>query len=150
MRSYFSQLFGCLPRLFFGLHFLSDVVVGIAIGIAVVEASLQSRWLQQDIASPILSFLSAKPQIFYAASFMVFFEMGVAFDDVRRPLRALFHALQTEHFHQVAHFRELFHVMANFGLLAVTLAFVAAMILARIVRMVCAPSIKLLQQLRSI
>jgi membrane-associated phospholipid phosphatase len=127
----FAAVWICLPRLFFGLHFLSDVVVGIAIGIAVVEASLQSRWLQQDLASPILSFLNAKPHVFYAASFMVFFEMGVAFDDVRRPVRALFHALQTEHFRQLAHFRELFHVMANFGLLAVTVAFVAVMILAR-------------------
>ena len=81
---------------------------------------------------------------------MIFFEMGVAFDDVRRPVRALFHALQTEHFRQVAHFRELFHVMANFGLLAVTVAFVAVMSSRGIVRMVCAPSIKLLQQLRSI
>jgi len=126
----FAAVWICLPRLFFGLHFLSDVVAGIAIGIAVVEASLQSRWLQQDLANPILSFQNAKPHLFYAASFVIFFEMGVAFDDVRRPVRALFHALQTEHFRQVGHFRELFYVMANFGLLAVIVAFVAVIVLA--------------------
>jgi membrane-associated phospholipid phosphatase len=127
----FAAVWICLPRLFFGLHFLSDVVVGIAIGIAMVEASLQSRWLRQDLANPILSLLKAKPHVFYAASFVMFFEMGVAFDDVRRPVRALFHALQTEHFRQLSHFSELFHVMANFGLLAVIGAFLAVMILAR-------------------
>ncbi len=118
----FAAVWICLPRLFFGLHFLSDVIVGAAIGIGVVEASLKSRWLRQNLATPVLDFMEAKPHLFYAASFMFLFEMSVAFDDLRRPLRGLIHALQTEQFRQVGHFRELFHIMANFGLLVVILA----------------------------
>jgi membrane-associated phospholipid phosphatase len=127
----FTAVWICLPRLFAGLHFLSDVVVGIAIGIAMVEASLKCRWLRQNLATPILSFMETKPNIFYAASFMIFFEMGVAFDDVRRPVRGLFHALQAGHFRQVEYFREQFHAMANFGLLVVIIASIALIILAR-------------------
>jgi membrane-associated phospholipid phosphatase len=127
----FTAIWMCLPRLFSGLHFLSDIVMGIAIGIAMVEASLKCQWLQRNLAIPILSFMEAKPNIFYAASFMIFFEMGVAFDDVRRPVRGLFHALQAGHFRQVEQFRGQFHAMANFGLLVVMIASAAFIILAR-------------------
>src|SRR5580704_16132106 len=36
----------CLPRVFLGEHYASDVIVGAAIGIVVASASLKVEWLQ--------------------------------------------------------------------------------------------------------
>ncbi len=135
----FTAVWICLPRMFSGLHFLSDIVVGIAIGIGMVEASLRSGWLRRNFTAPILDFIEAKPHISYAASFMIFFEMGVAFDDIRRPARGLFHALKQEHFWQVERFRELFHVMTGFELLVV-IALIALVMLALLSRVFPSPS----------
>lgn len=105
----------CLPRLYLGEHYLSDIVVGATIGIAAVKLSLQSGWLQQNIACPILRFMDAKPHVFYAATFLVFFEMGVVFSDLRLAAQQLIHALHAGHSH------ELLRAMLGFGVLGVVL-----------------------------
>lgn len=81
----------CLPRLFLGEHYLSDMVAGAAIGFTVVWLSLRSEWLRSGLADLVLAFMDAKPQIFYGIAFFVCFEMGVLFDDVRAVSRGLFH-----------------------------------------------------------
>jgi membrane-associated phospholipid phosphatase len=91
----------CLPRLYLGEHYLSDVVVGAAIGVTIVVASLKSGWLQQNIAAPILRFMEAKPHVFYGAAFLVFFEMGVVFMDVRSAAQQLMQALRAGHVHEL-------------------------------------------------
>jgi membrane-associated phospholipid phosphatase len=104
-----------LPRLFVGIHYLSDVVVGAAIGAALVQASLNLKWLRQKFTI-VLRFLEAKPHIFYAASFLALFEMGNLFVDVRGHLRGLFRALHGEHS------RELLRIiLASSGILVVVL-----------------------------
>jgi len=105
----------CLPRMYLGEHYLSDIVVGATIGIAVVKASLKSEWLQQNIASPLLRFMDAKPHFFYATAFLVFFEMGVVFSDVRTAAKQLIQALRAGHSH------ELLRAMLGFGVLSVVL-----------------------------
>jgi hypothetical protein len=111
----------CLPRMYLGEHYLSDIVVGAAIGIAVVKASLKSGWLHQNIASPVLRFMDAKPHVFYAAAFLVFFEMAVVFGDVRTAMQQLIHALHAEHSH------ELLRAMLGFGVLGAVLIAMSAM-----------------------
>jgi len=85
----------CLPRMFLGEHYLSDILAGAAIGMVVVKASLASHWLRQRFASHVLRFMDLEPHVFYAAAFLAFLEMGVMFDDVLSPVRGLFHALHT-------------------------------------------------------
>jgi undecaprenyl-diphosphatase len=72
----------CLPRMFFGLHYASDVAAGALIGIALVWASLKVGWLQPGFATRLLTFAEAKPEVFYAAAFLASFEMAVLFDDI--------------------------------------------------------------------
>jgi membrane-associated phospholipid phosphatase len=86
----------CLPRMFLGEHYASDIVVGATIGIVLVWASIRSERLQQKVIGRALAFMDAKPQVFYAAAFLVCFEMGVLFDDVRSAARGLFHAALAE------------------------------------------------------
>jgi membrane-associated phospholipid phosphatase len=87
----------CLPRMYLGEHYLSDIVVGAAIGITLVSASLRFDWLRQNFATSVLRFMDAKPHVFYAAAFLVCFEMGVVFSDVREAARGLFHAFNFVH-----------------------------------------------------
>jgi undecaprenyl-diphosphatase len=89
----------CLPRMFLGLHYLSDIVVGGALGIATVWLAVRSDWLCRSAADRVLGFLDEKPQIFYAGAFLVCFEMSVLFDDVRHVAGSLLSTgLVTPHF----------------------------------------------------
>jgi membrane-associated phospholipid phosphatase len=87
----------CLPRMFLGVHYASDVVAGAAIGIVLVWASLKVGWLQSVFAMRLLAFAKAKPEVFYAAAFLASFEMGVLFDDIRGGARAVFNIANLEH-----------------------------------------------------
>jgi membrane-associated phospholipid phosphatase len=88
----YTVVWVCLPRLFLGEHYLSDIVAGGAIGIAMVWLSVRSEWLRSSLATRVLSRMDANPGIFYASAFLVCFEMGVLFNDVRCTARYLFHA----------------------------------------------------------
>ena len=93
----YAAVWICLPRMFLGEHYASDIVVGAAIGIAVVWASLKIGWLQTTFASLLLSFADAHPGVFYAAAFAGAFEMGVTFEDLRVVARAVFDIARAEH-----------------------------------------------------
>jgi len=73
----------CLPRMFLGIHWASDFVAGAVIGIAVVWAALKVEALRPRLAMRVLALADAAPRVFYAAAFLVSFEMGVLFEDVR-------------------------------------------------------------------
>lgn len=81
----------CLPRLFLGLHYASDLVVGGAVGITMVWAALRAEWLTSGLATRVLALRDAKPEIFYSAAFLACFEMGVLFQDVRYAARSVLH-----------------------------------------------------------
>lgn len=85
----------CLPRIFLGLHYASDIVAGAAIGTAMVWISLKTEWLQSRVARRVLVAMDAKPHLFYAAAFLVLFEMSSMFWDVRGPLHSLSHAARS-------------------------------------------------------
>lgn len=93
----YAAVWICLPRMFLGEHYASDIVVGAMIGIAVVWASLKIGWLQTTFASLLLSVADAHPGVFYAAAFAGAFEMGVIFEDLRVVARAVFDIARAEH-----------------------------------------------------
>ena len=69
-----------LPRMYFGIHYASDMVMGAAIGIAVVWFALRIGWLRSRLASRALAAAHATPSVFYAAAFLVSYEMATMFD----------------------------------------------------------------------
>jgi hypothetical protein len=87
----------CLPRMFLGVHYASDVVAGATIGIVLVWASLNVGWLQSVFAARLLGWAEAKPGVFYAAAFLASFEMGVLFEDIREGARTSFHIADVEY-----------------------------------------------------
>jgi undecaprenyl-diphosphatase len=87
----------CLPRMFLGVHFASDVVAGGVIGSTLVWASLKVRWFQSGMATRLFAFMEARPEVFYATAFLISFEMAVLFDDVRGAARAVFHVSKVEY-----------------------------------------------------
>jgi membrane-associated phospholipid phosphatase len=87
----------CLPRMFLGVHFASDIVAGAVIGIVVVWASLKVGWLHSGFATRLLAFAEARPEVFYAAAFLASFEMGVLFDDIRGAAATVFHIAHVEY-----------------------------------------------------
>jgi membrane-associated phospholipid phosphatase len=87
----YTAVWICLPRMFLGVHYASDVVVGAVIGTALVWASLKTARLQSGLGARLLSFVDTKPEVFYAGAFLASFEMGVLFDDVRTAASAVVH-----------------------------------------------------------
>jgi undecaprenyl-diphosphatase len=87
----YTAVWICLPRMFLGEHYLSDIVVGSLVGISTVWVSVRSKWLRSTLAPFVLSLVDASPGIFYAAAFLVSFEMAVMFNDLRSAARLLLH-----------------------------------------------------------
>jgi membrane-associated phospholipid phosphatase len=88
----YTAVWICLPRMFLGVHYASDIVVGAAVGIALVWGSVELEWLQSRLGKPVLTFVDTKPEAFYAAAFLASFEMSVLFDDVRTAAGVVVHS----------------------------------------------------------
>jgi undecaprenyl-diphosphatase len=84
----------CLPRLYLGVHYASDLVAGAALGISMEWLTMRVEWLWSGLVTPLLALEKAKPKIFYPAAFLVSFEIGTLFDDVRVTARTLFHVVR--------------------------------------------------------
>jgi hypothetical protein len=88
----------CLVRLYLGIHYPSDLVVGAVLGPAVVW--FMERWLARRekftsiVMAPIFTLEQKRPDIFYALAFVISFELTVMFDDVRDLVRSLTHQLR--------------------------------------------------------
>ncbi len=88
-----------LPRLYLGIHYPSDVIVGGAIGIVGVgsvlaAADARGGVLGRRLAAPLLAAESRLPGLFYAAAFALSYEMAMIFDDLRNVVRGAVRALR--------------------------------------------------------
>jgi len=81
----------CLPRLYLGVHYASDVVVGSVIGVLSVWLTLHSGIVESSAADRALAAAETKPEWFYPAAFLVSFEMATVFAELRDLGRAALH-----------------------------------------------------------
>jgi membrane-associated phospholipid phosphatase len=82
----------CLPRVFLGLHYASDVLVGAALGIGMAcVMSLPS--IRTRVAAPVLTVAQRYPGAFYAMAFILSFELAMQFDELRSLAQGLTKAL---------------------------------------------------------
>jgi undecaprenyl-diphosphatase len=86
----YASLWICLPRLFLGLHYPSDLIGGALIGAASVwlfwrlsGTRVFGRW----VGSHLLALERGYPAIFYPCAFLVMYEISIMFGDVRYTLR---------------------------------------------------------------
>jgi undecaprenyl-diphosphatase len=82
----YTCLWICLPRLYLGLHYPSDLISGAIIGAAsaalffwLTKTRAYDRW----IGEPVLHVESTYPAIFYTCAFLVLYEIAIMFTDVR-------------------------------------------------------------------
>jgi membrane-associated phospholipid phosphatase len=99
----YSTLWMCLVRLYLGMHYPSDILAGAVIGISVAWATqkafaARARSGVGQLAQRFLSWLDSmerdRPRMFYAAAFLISFELTVMFDDVRNLVRGTMHVLR--------------------------------------------------------
>ena len=88
----YTSIWICLSRIYLGIHYTSDIIAGIAIGIAAAWIALKSTLAQSIVARPVLM-AEKKPQLFYPIAFLVSFEMATVFDGLRSLGNAAIHAL---------------------------------------------------------
>lgn len=77
-----AALMICLPRLYLGLHYPSDLAAGAAIGIASVWLCTRPA-LERQLAAPMLAWRSAQPGLFLAVMFLVTLQIATVFESAR-------------------------------------------------------------------
>jgi undecaprenyl-diphosphatase len=74
-----------VPRVYAGLHYPSDILAGLLLGVAV---TLAMRRPALALVEPVLRWEKAHPASFYCASFLALYEMARLFDEVRELVRS--------------------------------------------------------------
>jgi undecaprenyl-diphosphatase len=82
MISAYVFLIVCFPRIYLGLHYPTDILAGALLGIAVGGLFNLTR-IRERVTKPFINVMNNTPAIFYASLFLVTFEMGNLFWNVR-------------------------------------------------------------------
>ena len=82
--------FACLGRIYFGIHYPSDILVGAVIGIATGYA-LTRPALAETVSRPLLGYEKQYPGYFYAVLFMMLAEVVGGFPNTRHIGVAIVH-----------------------------------------------------------
>lgn len=72
----------CLPRVYIGFHYPSDILAGAAIGIAVMAAALRLP-LPRGLHRAMMRAQAHHPGWLYAGAFFLTFQIATQFDDIR-------------------------------------------------------------------
>lgn len=75
-------VFICLPRIYVGIHYPTDILGGAALGLGAVMflaiPGINAIW-----APPVLTFAERRPALFYMLFFVLSFQMATLFWDIR-------------------------------------------------------------------
>lgn len=82
----------CAMRVYMGIHYPTDILVGAGIGIGCVVAFNHAR-LRDRMASPVLWLLDKYPSLFYAGLFLLTYQISDLFNAVRDLAKAMTHVL---------------------------------------------------------
>jgi undecaprenyl-diphosphatase len=88
----YTGIFICLPRVYLGLHYPTDVLAGAAIGVTITWIATRD-FVRTRLAGPILRWMNGSPAPAYTLAFLLSFELVTQFDELLLFLRAGFKAL---------------------------------------------------------
>jgi len=89
----YGLVVACLPRIITGIHFPSDILVGMLIGM-VTSALMQRLRLPTRLLSGVLQWEGGQP-VFYAMAFMFTCELAQLFENVRLARKSFVHMWRT-------------------------------------------------------
>jgi undecaprenyl-diphosphatase len=76
-------VFILLPRIYLGFHYLSDILAGVFIGAATMAVMFYARAVFVPAEKMVVSLERRMPAFFYAASFLLLWQLSSALIDVR-------------------------------------------------------------------
>jgi len=82
----------CLPRIYLGLHYPTDILVGAVVGI-LTSLVLSSKKMWHPLTEKVLHISSAYPGLFYVFFFLISFEISTLFESLRSIVHFLFGGL---------------------------------------------------------
>ena len=78
----------CLPRVYMGFHYPTDILAGAALGVGAAYLARIS-WLRVRLCRPAMRWLEQSPGTFYVGLFLLTFQIAVTFDSLRHIARYL-------------------------------------------------------------
>lgn len=78
----YAVLIVSMARVYLGLHYPTDILVGAAMGIAFSLLLNQTYW-RQRIAAPVLQFSQRHQGLFHVGMFLLSFQLATHFDELR-------------------------------------------------------------------
>jgi len=89
----YSAVWICLPRIYLGIHYPSDILAGALLGLAVAWTAIRVLEARDGaLGRRVIAWVSAaearRPGLFYAAAFTLTFGLATMFDDLRAVGRA--------------------------------------------------------------